>query len=69
MVRPRGSQILLEERRKKALLLLKKGFSVTEVASRVGAAIRSVRRWKALYRKDGVNGLKSRPIPGRPKRG
>ena len=67
MARPLGSQILLEERRKKAILLLGKGFSAAVVARQVDASIRSVRRWKALYRKDGFNGLKSRPILGRPK--
>jgi len=69
MPRPRGSQMFLEERRKKAILLLEKGFSVTEVTRQVDTTMRSVRRWKALYRKDGFNGLKSRPIPGRPKQG
>ncbi len=68
MARPRGSQIFLEERRKKAILLLGKGFSAAEVARQVDADMRSVRRWKALYRKYRFSALKSRPNPGRPKR-
>lgn len=37
-----------------------------EVADFLGVDPRSVRRWRATFRQDGVSGLAARPVPGRP---
>jgi transposase len=50
----------------RALALLKEGLAPVEVAQRVGADRRSVRRWKATARTQGVSGLRARPASGRP---
>jgi hypothetical protein len=43
----------LQRRRERAIALLAEGYQPVEVARRVGADRRSVRRWKAAYRKRG----------------
>lgn len=65
-MRPTGSPEELEHRRMRALALLKEGLPPVEVAQRVGADRRSVRRWKATARTEGVAGLRARPASGRP---
>lgn len=67
-MRPHGSSEQLEDRRKRAIGLLKQGYQPVEVARRLGVDRRSVRRWKAAYRREGVEGLRARPGPGRPPR-
>jgi transposase len=52
----------------RALTLLKEGLPPVEVAQRVGADRRSVRRWKAAARKHGKAGVRARAAPGRPSR-
>ncbi len=65
-MRPRGSQKTLEKRRRWAMQLLDEGLQPVEVARRVGVARRSVRRWKAAHRNDGDQGIRAKPVPGRP---
>lgn len=65
-MRPAGSPQELERRRLRAIALLKEGLAPVEVARRVGADRRSVRRWHAAYRKAGEAALAARPAPGRP---
>lgn len=65
-MRPAGSPEELEHRRMRALALLKEGLLPVEVAQRVGADRRSVRRWKATARIEGPAGLRAKPAPGRP---
>jgi transposase len=48
------------------MALLEEGLMPVEVARRVGADRRSVRRWKAAYRKRGEAALKAKPASGRP---
>jgi Winged helix-turn helix len=67
-MRPSGSPQELERRRFRALALLREGLSPVEVARRVGADRRSVRRWKASARARGSRALAARPAPGRPQR-
>ena len=50
-MRPNGSAIDLEQRRRRALRLLRSGLSVNEVALRVGADPSSVRRWRQAFRR------------------
>jgi transposase len=65
-MRPYGSPEQLERRRRKALKLLEQGYQPVEVAKAVDVDRRSVRRWKAAYRKDGMQAIHAKPAPGRP---
>jgi len=65
-MRPCGSPEVLEQRRRRGIALLKEGYTPVEVARRMGVDRRSVRRWKAAYRKHGQAGIAARPTPGRP---
>ena len=65
-MRPTGSPGELERRRLRALALLKEGLQPVEVARRVGADRRSVRRWKAAARTQGEAGVRAKPAAGRP---
>src|SRR3989304_727390 len=65
-MRPSGSPEELERRRKRAIRLLQDGYAPVEVAERVGVARRSVRRWKAAFRRRGEKGIRARKASGRP---
>ena len=65
-MRPCGSPEELERRRARAIDLLQRGYPPVEVAHRVGADRRSVRRWNAAYRARGMDGIARKPVPGRP---
>lgn len=65
-MRPHGSPEQLENRRKRAIVLLKQGYQPVDVARKLGVDRRSVRRWKAAYHWDGMEGILARPAPGRP---
>jgi len=67
-MRPFGSPENLQKRRERAIQLLEKGEAPGEVARQVGVDRRSVRRWKATYRRQGLYGIRARPAPGRPSR-
>lgn len=67
-MRPHGSPEQLERRRRKTLELLEQGYQPVEVAKTVGVDRRSVRRWKAAYRKNGMQAIQAKPAPGRPPR-
>ena len=67
-MRPLGSPSQLEQRRFEAIALFGKGFGPVDVAEKLGVERRSVRRWKAAYRKRGKPGLKAKPAPGSPAR-
>jgi transposase len=67
-MRPKGGAEVLETRRARALVLLKKGLSLHEVARRLGCAPSSVMRWRDAVKREGKKGLKVRPTPGRPPR-
>jgi len=56
----------LEQRRMRAIELLKQGHPPVEVARVLGVDRRSVRRWNAAYRERGKEGVKARPAPGAP---
>jgi transposase len=64
--RPRGSADLLEDRRKRALALLKLGLSLNEVGRRIRSSASSVMRWRDAWRRGGAKALKVRFSPGRP---
>ena len=65
-MRPRGTKAELEERRKRAIRLLKQKVSMRETAREVGASLSSVERWKAAYDAGGMVALRSRPDRGGP---
>lgn len=65
-MRPSGSPEELERRRVRAIRLLQSGHQPVEVASLVGVDRRSVRRWNRAYRQAGDEGLRAKPVPGRP---
>jgi transposase len=63
---PPGTAEQLEKRRRRAIALLQAGTPYREVTRRVAASLSSVVRWEQAYRRDNRNGLRARPIPGRP---
>ena len=67
-MRPHGSPSELERRRHHAIELLKKGYEPVDVAAIIGVDRRSVRRWKASYRKEGGKGIVAVPASGRPRK-
>lgn len=66
-MRPKGSPEELEQRRLRAISLLKQEHQPVEVARMIGVDRRSVRRWKAAYLKSGDKAIKARPA-GRPQK-
>jgi transposase len=50
----------------KAVALLEAGFSPVQVARQLGVDRRSVRRWRASYDQAGQEGVRAKPVPGRP---
>jgi len=65
-MRPQGSPKELQQRRLRAIELLRQGLQPHEVASRLGVDRRSVRRWNRAHRQGGASALNSKPVPGRP---
>src|ERR1035441_2313321 len=66
MPRLKGGADLLEDRRRRALALLKTGLSFNEVGRRIQCAASSVMRWFNAWRRGGAKALKVRSSPGRP---
>ena len=67
-MRPHGSPAQLEQRRRRAVELLDKGLNPPEVAGKIGCSLSSVYYWNELKQKKGGEGLKSKPVPGRPEK-
>jgi transposase len=65
-MRPPGTPEELERRRHRAMALLAERHSPVEVARMIGVNRRSVRRWKAAQRQEGVHALRARRASGRP---
>ena len=65
-MRLKVSAEVLEDRRHRALKLLKGGLSLNAVARALGCAASSVMRWRNAFRRGGPAGLKVRPASGRP---
>lgn len=68
MPRPSGSADKIEERRRRALSLLDKGYSLNEVGRLLECAPSSVMRWRDARKRGGVKALQVRFSPGRPLR-
>ena len=65
MKRDGGAMRALEQRRKDAAVLLRKGLNQAEVARRLGVSEMSVSRWAVLLKKEGLTGLRSAGRTGR----
>ena len=65
-MRPKGTAVELERRRRRAVRLLEGDRSLTMVAQMVGAAISAVWRWREAVRRHGPEALAPKPVPGRP---
>lgn len=67
-MRPHGTAQQLENRRRRAMALLRAGQTYRSVARTVKASLSSVVRWYQAYRHKGLKALRARPSPGRPSR-
>lgn len=65
-MRPYGSPKELEQRRQRAISLLQEGYQPVDIATMLGVDRRSVRRWKAIHRRKGENGIRAKQASGRP---
>lgn len=65
-MRPQGTPQQLEKRRRQAIQLFKSGKHLSAISRWLGASKSSVCRWFQSYQKSGFQGLKPKPIPGRP---
>jgi transposase len=59
-----GSAAELEARRHRAASLLAQGESCSKVSERLGVSLTSVKRWKAAWKKGGLQSLAAKPHPG-----
>lgn len=67
-MRPHGNHQQLEDRRRKAISLLREGKSYRDVASILKASLSSIVRWFQRHRRKGVKGLCSQAQWGQPSR-
>jgi transposase len=65
-MRTKGSPTELEHRRLLAVRRILEGYSTEEVAEFLDVDPRSVRRWFAQFRCESEDGLRARPVAGRP---
>ena len=66
MPRPKAPAEQIEARRRQALQLLEKGYSLNKVGRIIGSAASSVMRWRETLQAGGEQALKVRFSPGRP---
>lgn len=64
-MRPLGDPKTLERRRLEAIMLFKEGLGPGKIAARLGVNRRSVHRWLAAYRGQGIEGVAPLPTTGR----
>jgi len=67
-MRTEGSPQELEHRRQLAIQRYLEGYSADEIAEFLGLSTRSVWRWLASFRARGPEGLRARPVTGRPRK-
>ena len=65
-MRPKGTAVELERRRRRAMRLLDHGHSLTTVATMVGAALSAVWTWREQYRRHGPAALAPKTDPRPP---
>jgi transposase len=54
-------------KRVQAVILAKRGWTASHVAQSLGCSLRSVKNWVAQYNRGGLEALRERPRPGRPR--
>jgi transposase len=64
LMRPTGTHLQLEVRRRVAVALLEAGWGVRQVARHVKASPRSVRRWREAFAPHAEAGRQAKPHPG-----
>jgi len=64
-MRPKGTPLELEQRRRRAIQLLSEGCGVRQVARIVGASAGSVTVWRQTVERSGSSALAAREHPGR----
>ncbi|MEW5949417.1 MAG: hypothetical protein AB1711_08390 [Thermodesulfobacteriota bacterium] len=64
-MRPHGGPKELEQRRQRAISLLREGYQPVDVATMLGLDRRSMRRWEATHRQKDEKGILARQAPGR----
>jgi transposase len=67
-MRTEGAPNELEHRRRLAVQRVLEGYPTQEVAEFLGVDPSSVRRWLAVFRCQGAEGLVARRVPGRPRK-
>ena len=65
-MRPHGSAVSLEKRRRRAIEFVKQGVGLSEIARRLRSSVSSVHRWAQDWKQYGDTALASKPVPGRP---
>jgi transposase len=65
-MRPIGTTRQLEQRRRRAIALLKQGHGVRETARLVAASPGTVTKWRQAYEQHGEQALQAHSPPGRP---
>ena len=65
-MRPRGTSAELEQRRRHAVAMLRRGVKAAAVARALRVSLVSVGRWRDAARRGGVTALAAKPAPGRP---
>jgi transposase len=65
-MRPKGNSAELEQRRRHAIAMLKRGMKPAAVAKTLRTSLVSVGRWRETCRVGGVEALAAKPVPGRP---
>jgi transposase len=67
-MRPKGTAVELERRRRQAMALLQEGKTQAAVAEAIGTSEASVSRWKKAHDQGGDAALAAKPHPGKPSR-
>lgn len=65
-MRPKGSSAELEQRRRHAIAMLKRGMKPALVAKTLRTSLVSVGRWRKACRIGGIEALTAKPVFGRP---
>lgn len=64
-MRPTGTSEQLEQRRRTAMTLLEQGHRPADVARQIGVTRGAIAQWQKTLQRDGPQGLKAKPHPGR----
>src|SRR4051794_24181654 len=65
-MRPKGTSAELEQRRRHAVAMLRRGVKAATVAGAMRVSLVSVGRWRKAARRGGLRALAAKPPPRRP---